>query len=225
MTPHKRTAVLFDLDGTLLDTARDFHCIINRMLEQQGAQPISYESLRTQVSNGARAMVRHAFQIEQKHPEFAKLHQQFLDDYAETQYAQSQTFNGISELIAWLESQNTPWGIVTNKPERFTLPLLQQLNMAQCQSVICPDQVSQTKPDPEGLLLACHQLDCRPEDSIYIGDHIRDIEAGRAAGMLTISAAWGYLNEGESCSDWGSDHICETPEELRPLLHSILQAR
>ncbi len=220
----KRTAVLFDLDGTLLDTARDFHCIINRMLEKRGAPPISYSSLRSQVSNGARAMVRHAFQIEQDHPEFATLHQQFLDDYADTEYVQSQTFNGISELIAWLESQNTPWGIVTNKPERFTHPLLIQLGMGQCQSVICPEQVAHTKPDPEGLLLACQQLDCHPEDSIYIGDHIRDIEAGRAAGMRTISAAWGYLNEGECCADWGGDHICETPEDLRPLLHSILQA-
>ncbi|WP_417534587.1 HAD family hydrolase [Marinobacterium stanieri] len=219
-----QSAILFDLDGTLLDTARDFHGIINRMLAQHGRPSISYDSLRTQVSNGARAMVRHAFELNQDHPEFAALHQQLLDDYAGTDYPDSRAFSGIEELVDWLENSKHPWGIVTNKPERFTRPLLQQVGLGQCQCIICPEQVKQTKPDPEGLVLACEILGSRPEDSIYVGDHIRDIEAGRAAGMKTVAAAWGYLNEGESCSDWDADYICAQAEDLRPLLHSILQA-
>lgn len=219
-----QTAVLFDLDGTLLDTAHDFHRIINRMLLQQGHPEVSYESLRTQVSNGARAMVCHAFNIDTDHPAFEGLRQQLLDEYASSDYASSRTFDGMTELLAWMDRQHLPWGIVTNKPERFTRPLLEQIGMDHCPCVICPEQVSNCKPDPEGLLLACRMLGADPAQSIYVGDHIRDIQAGRGAGMQTVAAGWGYLNEGEACSDWDSDHICPQPEALRPLLHSILHA-
>ncbi|MBP0048480.1 HAD-IA family hydrolase [Marinobacterium sp. AK62] len=217
-----RSAILFDLDGTLLDTARDFHGIINRMLQQAGQPAISYDSLRTQVSNGARAMVCHAFNIGMDTPGFSELHQQLLDEYAGTHYPESRAFEGMNALLDWLDSHQHPWGIVTNKPERFTRPLLQQVGWGHCPCIICPEQVQQTKPDPEGLLLACRQLGAEPAKSIYVGDHVRDIEAGRAAGMITVAAAWGYLNEGERCDDWHSDHICEHPEALHPLLQSLL---
>lgn len=219
-----QTAILFDLDGTLLDTAHDFHRIVNRMLHQKGLPEISYDSLRTQVSNGARAMVCHAFNIDMDHPEFEELRQQLLDDYADSQYSHSRTFAGVTELLQWMEQQQLPWGIVTNKPERFTAPLLAKIGMGHCPCVICPEQVSNCKPDPEGLLLACSILGSDPARSIYVGDHLRDIQAGQAAGMQTIAAGWGYLNEGEACSEWKSDHICQHPEALRPLLHSILSA-
>lgn len=218
-------AVLFDLDGTLLDTALDFHRVISRMLDQAGQPQITYEALRSQVSNGARAMVCHAFGITTDDTEFNRLHQQLLDDYAEQLLVDSTLFPGMTELLAWLEQTHTPWGIVTNKPQRFTLPLLTALGLNRtCGSIICPEDVSSAKPDPEGLLIACHQLGAIPEHSYYVGDHARDIEAGRAAGMQTIAAGWGYLNSGETPEQWHSNHISHRSTELQPLLHSLLQA-
>ncbi len=218
-------AILFDLDGTLLDTAQDFHRVINRMLAEAGREEIGYESLRTQVSNGARAMVCHAFALNTDAEEFPRLHQQLLDYYAEQLLISSSLFPGMTELLEWLEQRDIHWGIVTNKPQRFTLPLLKALNLDErCGSVICPENVSNAKPDPEGLLLACRQLGVAPEHSIYVGDHLRDIEAGRAANMCTIAAGWGYLNPGETPGDWHSDHISQRSTDLQPLLHSLLQA-
>ncbi|MBA4502504.1 HAD family hydrolase [Marinobacterium marinum] len=217
------TAVLFDLDGTLLDTARDFHLIINRMLTEAGRPAIEYDSLRSQVSNGARAMVSHAFGISPDADLFPDLHQQLLDYYAEQLLVSSSLFPGMPELLDWLERHNIPWGIVTNKPERFTRPLLKALNLEhRCGSIICPENVSKTKPDPEGLLLACRQLNATPEQSLYIGDHVRDIEAGRAARMQTVAAGWGYLNPGETAEQWHSDYISHDSTDLQPLLHSIM---
>ncbi|GAA0702791.1 HAD-IA family hydrolase [Marinobacterium maritimum] len=218
-------AVLFDLDGTLLDTARDFHRVINRMLAEAGQAAIDYESLRTQVSNGARAMVCHAFELDTEDADFPRLHQQLLDYYAEQLLVSSSLFPGMTELLEWLEQQDIQWGIVTNKPQRFTLPLLKALELDQrCGSVICPEDVNHAKPDPEGLLLACRQLGVTPEHSLYVGDHVRDIEAGRAARMRTIAAGWGYLNPGETPEEWHSDHISQRSTDLQPLLHSLLQA-
>ncbi|PSL15434.1 phosphoglycolate phosphatase [Marinobacterium halophilum] len=217
-------AVLFDLDGTLLDTAQDFHRVINRMLAEAERPAIDYDSLRSQVSNGARAMVSHAFALSPEADDFPRLHQQLLDDYAEQLLISSSLFPGMTELLRWLEETRTPWGVVTNKPKRFTLPLLAALNLDHCGSIICPEDVSTAKPDPEGLLLACQQLGVAPERSIYVGDHLRDIEAGRAANMCTVAAGWGYLNTGETPEQWHSDHISHQSTDLQPLLHSLLQA-
>lgn len=217
-------AVLFDLDGTLLDSARDFHRIINRMLLEHGRSTITLESLRTQVSNGARAMVTHAFQLQPNDSTFTTLHQKLLDYYGEDTCQESRLFDDIESLLDWLESRNVRWGIVTNKPQRFTLTLLDSLNLNnRCASLICPEHVKASKPDPEGLLLACEQLNADPAHSVYVGDHLRDIEAGRAAGMITVAAAWGYLNEGERAEDWNSHYISYQPSELQTLLHALLQ--
>lgn len=216
-------AVLFDLDGTLLDSARDFHRIINRMLAEQGRAPIEFESLRTQVSNGARAMVSHAFELEPDAADFPRLHQQLLDYYGQDTCRESRLFDHVEPLLGWLEQKGIPWGIVTNKPRRFTLTLLENLQLGKrCASLICPEDVQASKPDPEGLLLACARLGAEPTRSIYVGDHRRDIEAGQAAGMITIAAAWGYLNPGECAEDWCSDHVSEHPSALQPLLNSLL---
>lgn len=218
-------AVLFDLDGTLLDTAQDFHRVVNRMLAEAGRPAINYDSLRTQVSNGARAMVCHAFSLTTEDEAFPRLHQQLLDYYAEQLLVSSSLFPGMHELLSWLEEQEIQWGIVTNKPQRFTLPLLEALGLNnRCGSVVCPEDVSRAKPDPEGLLLACRQLGVKPEQTLYVGDHLRDIEAGRAARMKTVAAGWGYLNPGETPEQWHSDHISHGSTDLQPLLHSLLQA-
>ncbi|GAA0790608.1 HAD family hydrolase [Marinobacterium sediminicola] len=218
-------AVLFDLDGTLLDTAQDFHRVVNRMLTEAGRPEIGYDSLRTQVSNGARAMVCHAFKLESDAEDFPRLHQQLLDYYAEQLIISSSLFPGMLELLDWLDHNGIHWGIVTNKPKRFTQPLLKTLDLdTRCGSIICPEDVSRAKPDPEGLLLACHQLGVAPEHSVYVGDHVRDIEAGRAANMCTIAAGWGYLNSGETPEEWCSDHISHRSTDLQPLLHSIMKA-
>ena len=216
-------AVLFDLDGTLLDSARDFHRIINRMLAEHGRAPISFEDLRTQVSNGARAMVRHAFGLEPDTEDFPRLHQQLLDYYGEDTGRESRLFDHMEPLLSWLERSRIQWGIVTNKPQRFTLTLLDQLQLSErCACLICPEDVQVSKPDPEGLLLACARLGAEPSRSIYVGDHLRDIEAGQAAGMITVAAAWGYLNPGEQAEDWNSHYISDQPSTLQPLLNSLL---
>jgi phosphoglycolate phosphatase len=216
-------AVLFDLDGTLLDSARDFHRIINRMLNEAGREPIEFSELRTQVSNGARAMVMHAFKLEQDADAFPALHQQLLDYYGTDTCQDSRLFDEIEPLLAWLEQRGVRWGIVTNKPQRFTLTLLDSLNLTErCASLVCPEDVNASKPDPEGLWLACQQLEVDPARCIYVGDHRRDIEAGHAAGMITVAAAWGYLNAGEQAEEWNSHYISHQPSELQPLLNSLL---
>ena len=216
-------AVLFDLDGTLLDSAHDFHRIINRMLAEAGRAPIAFTDLRSQVSNGARAMVMHAFKLEQDDKRFPALHQQLLDYYESEPCSNSRLFDNIAPLLDWLEQQCIPWGVVTNKPKRFTCTLMDSLKLTdRCASLICPEDVSVSKPDPEGLWLACRQISADPARSIYVGDHKRDIDAGLAAGMITIAAAWGYLNPDEQAEDWCSHFISHQPSELQPLLHSLL---
>ncbi|MET3998290.1 phosphoglycolate phosphatase [Marinobacterium sp. MBR-109] len=216
-------AVLFDLDGTLLDSARDFHRIVNRMLAEAGREPMEFNDLRTQVSNGARAMVMHAFKLEQDVDAFPALHRQLLDYYGADTCQHSQLFDDIEPLLTWLEQKGIRWGIVTNKPQRFTLTLLDKLGLTErCASLVCPEDVRASKPDPEGLWLACEQLGADPARCIYVGDHRRDIEAGHAAGMITIAAAWGYLNANEQAEDWNSHYISHQPSELQPLLNSLL---
>jgi 2-phosphoglycolate phosphatase len=199
----KPEAVLFDLDGTLLDTAPDFHWVINQLLAEHHLPEQPYAELRKHVSNGANAMLKAAFNVTDEHANLPRLHQQMLDLYAQHVATDSQLFPGIANLLKALDANQIPWGIVTNKPERFTTPILAELQLTQrSASVICPDHVSQIKPDPEALLLACHQIKAAPQNCIYIGDHKRDIEAGNRAKMFTIGALYGYINESDNPADW-----------------------
>lgn len=208
-------AVLFDLDGTLLDTAPDFFRILNQMRAEQQLASIDYEPIRQQVSNGAAAMVRTAFQIDNDHSKFGKLQQSLLDRYQLSPAQDSTLFSGTPELLDWLEQQQIPWGIVTNKPERFCIPILEALQLQQrCAVLICPDHTEHRKPHPEGLLKACNKLDIKPQHCLYVGDHRRDIEAGINANMTTVAALYGYIDQQDPPSQWQADLQAQSPSEL-----------
>lgn len=226
MTQSLPAAVLFDLDGTLLDTAPDFHHVINQLLAEHQRQPVSYDYLRRYVSNGARAMVAAAFDLDAQHPDFAALHSRMLALYLAHLDVDTQPFPGIVELLRWLGENNIPWGVVTNKPECYTLPVMKGINLQpEAACIICPDHVTHTKPHPEALYLACEQLNAPAHQCVYIGDHCRDIEAGQRAGMLTIAATYGYIDDQEDISHWNSDHSVAHASEIKPLLTSLYQLR
>ncbi|NVK39942.1 MAG: HAD-IA family hydrolase [Oceanospirillaceae bacterium] len=215
-------AVLFDLDGTLLDTAPDFIWVINRLLQEEARPSIDFSTLREQVSNGANAMIRTAFCIDESDREFAGLRQRFLDIYGDHLAIETRAFEGIDELLDWLDERHIPWGVVTNKPELYTRGLLRALELdRRAGSIVCPEQVRERKPHPESLWLACREIGCRPEHSLYIGDHVRDIEAGRNAGMTTVAARYGYIAPGENPDDWRADHGVDDAAAIKALLQSL----
>ncbi|HVL02736.1 MAG TPA: HAD-IA family hydrolase, partial [Dongiaceae bacterium] len=182
-----------------------------------------YAQIRGQVSNGARALVKLGFNITEESDRFNDRLDMLLKLYEKELAQESRLFPGLNETLKMLEDHDIPWGVVTNKPSRYTIPLLKGLKLDQrCAAAVCPDHVDNKKPHPEPLLTACEWLSVDPRQTIYVGDHIRDIEAGRAAGNSTIAAAWGYLNPDEDISSWEADFILHTPQELHHLLATKL---
>ncbi|MES3006176.1 MAG: HAD-IA family hydrolase [Pseudomonadota bacterium] len=208
-SPFAITSMLFDLDGTLVDTAADFAAVLDEMTMAAGIAPVSAAAVHQTVSNGARALVELAFGINESDPRFKDLHAKLLALYGERiPQTRSTLYPGMDQLLSNLEKHSIPWGVVTNKPEQFSTPLLRSLGLLErCQTLICPEHVTFTKPHPEPLLLACRQLGCEPSASVYVGDHPRDISAGQQAGMYTIAAAYGYLPASPPVADWGADMI------------------
>jgi phosphoglycolate phosphatase len=226
MNPVTLTAVLFDLDGTVLDTAKDFLWVLNKQLALHQRPSVSYEQLRGVVSHGARAMVSLGFGIEQNATGFESLRQQFLDLYQQHLCEHSVLFDGMQEVLDWCTRENLPMAIVTNKPSTFTLPLLAKLSLSQYfASVVCPDDVKHAKPSPEPLLLAAKQLQVSANNCLYIGDHLRDIEAGRAANMLTMACRYGYIEANDSADNWGADVVIDHPQEIIQFCQAITQQR
>lgn len=227
-TPPK--AVLFDLDGTLIDTAPDFIRIIGQMCRKYERTPPSDAQIREQVSAGARAMVRLVLdgQLAEDDPTLLHYRQEFLDLYEADICVDSRLFAGLDELLKTLEARSIPWGIVTNKPRYLAEALLQKLHLSErCAVLVCPEDVAHTKPDPEPMFLALKRLNERqntplsPQDCVYVGDHIRDIEAGRRAGMVTVVAAYGYIPpEDKDLSIWGADVIVQDVAALRDFLNA-----
>lgn len=221
-------AVLFDLDGTLIDTAPDFIRIIRVMCAKHNHPCPTDTAIREQVSAGARAMVRLMFSDElasvaDTDEQLLAYRQEFLDLYEQDICVDSRLFDGLDELLHTLENKGIAWGIVTNKPRYLAENLLDKLDLAKrCAVLVCPDDVKNTKPDPEPMFLACNQLDIDPKRAIYIGDHVRDIEAGRSAGMTTVVAGFGYIVPDENPQDWGADVLVETPQELSKWLMQII---
>ena len=215
----KLKAILFDLDGTLLDTAPDFiHCV-NRLREQLGKPLLAEAAIRAQVSNGARAMSRLAGDLAEGDPAVEALNGQLLALYQEVLGQNSRLFSGIGSSLRWAAEQGLAWGIITNKPSHFTLQLLEKLALpTPPATVVCPDHVSRSKPDPVPMLLACQQCGCGPDEGIYFGDHARDIEAGRAAGMLTVACEWGYMDPSEDINHWNADFRLRSADEIPALL-------
>lgn len=219
-------AVLFDLDGTLIDTAADFIRIIQNMCREENREVVDAALIRTQVSEGARAMVQLVYpELEVTDPIFLAHRQRFLDIYGADIAVDTDLFDGMYPLLESLEAENIPWGIVTNKPRWLSEALLNALNLTQrCAVLVCPEDVKQTKPDPEPMYLAANLIDIAAEDCIYVGDHPRDIDAGRHANMYTILAAYGYLplQHKDDLTAWRADCIVNTVEELHQAIHQII---
>lgn len=226
MMSHNPKAVLFDLDGTLIDTAPDFIRIIKLLATKHALTVPSDSTIREQVSAGARAMVKLLFglDIPDDDPTLLAYRQAFLDAYEMDICVDSQVFDGLDELLAFLETHHIAWGIATNKPRYLSEQLLEKLALSdRCSVLICPDDVKNAKPDPESLLLACQKLSISPNECIYIGDHQRDIIAGNAANMTTIIAEYGYLsqNDKNNLDNWRADFIAKTPSELTQLIKTL----
>lgn len=208
--------VLFDLDGTLLDTERDFTQILNNQLSSYDLPPVSPASVRNTVSSGARALIMLGYQIDEQHEQFAAYLEELLERYMiRIPQTESVLFPGIINLLGALDNENHPWGIVTNKPSRFALPLIEKFPSLQKSAVvICSDHLSNSKPDPEGILLACEQMQCDPNDVLYIGDHPKDVQAARSAGAVSIGVRWGYIPEDEPIETWHADIVINHPDEI-----------
>lgn len=222
-------AVLFDLDGTLIDTAADFIRIIQDMCRDKQCDVVAADLIRTQVSEGARAMVKLVYpELDVEDPVFLAHRQRFLDVYGDDIAVETDLFDGMYPLLEALESQNIPWGIVTNKPRWLSEALLKALNLTErCAVLVCPEDVSKTKPDPEPMYLAAKQIQIQPEDCIYVGDHPRDIDAGRHAHMYTILAAYGYLplQHKDDLTAWQADCIVNTVAELQQVIHQLVMPK
>jgi phosphoglycolate phosphatase len=210
-------AVLFDLDGTLIDTAPDMVAVLADLQREEGVQPTPYELARSHVSNGSAGLVSLAFpNAEAAYLERLRL--RYLDLYEKRVCVDSVIFAGLEELLDALDAGQRPWGIVTNKPMRMTDPLLRSLGLANRSAcAISGDTLPQRKPDPAPLILASERTGVIPSRSIYVGDAARDIEAGQAAGMHTVAAAYGYINDDDPRS-WGADHIVSNTAELTTYL-------
>ncbi len=219
-------AVLFDLDGTLIDTAADFIRIIQDMCRDKQCEIVAADLIRTQVSEGARAMVKLVYpELDVDDPVFLTHRQRFLDVYGEDIAVETDLFEGMYPLLKQLESLDIPWGIVTNKPRWLSESLLKALNLTErCSVLVCPEDVSNTKPDPEPMYLAAKQIDVKPEDCIYVGDHPRDIHAGRNAHMYTILAGYGYLplQHKDDLTAWQADCIVNSVAELHQVINQLV---
>jgi len=212
-------AVLFDMDGTLLDTAPDFIAVAQAMRMARGLDRVPDQQVRDVVSGGARAMVLSAFDVDPLSDEFEILRLEFLERYQGHCAVESKLYEGMAELLSEIEQADLIWGVVTNKPVRFAEPIMQQLGLASRSAVlVCPDHVSQSKPDPEPMLLACSQLDLDPATVLFVGDDLRDIESGRAAGSRTAAVRYGYIHPDDDPDTWGADVVVNHPLELRQFL-------
>lgn len=214
-------AVLFDLDGTLVDTAPDLAAALNQLLTATGKSTLPYPLIREQASNGANALVELGFGLKVGAPGQAELRQRLLDNYQAEIAANSQLFAGLDELINELDLSAFPWGIVTNKPRLYTDLLLEKLALST-QVVVCPEDLGVSKPDPAPLLLAAQQLGIAAADCLYVGDHQRDILAGNRAGMRTLVAGFGYVSPGEDPHSWGADFIAKSVTEHNTLVRQLI---
>ncbi|MFT3792113.1 MAG: phosphoglycolate phosphatase [Rudaea sp.] len=210
-------AIFFDLDGTLIDSAPDLIDAMRRLRAELGEPIIAMDKVGAVVSKGGRAMLRAGFPgIDEARVE--TLLPRYLDLYAERIAAHTRTFDGIDALLAQLDARALAWGIVTNKPEGLARSVVAELGLVVCSTALVGgDTLATRKPDPEPLLHAARLANVDAARSVYVGDDARDIEAGRAAGMRTVAAGWGYL-DGENPHDWGADIVIAHPRELLPAL-------
>jgi len=217
VSPYK--GIFFDLDGTIADTAPDLVAAANQLLIARNLAPKPYEVLRPCASAGARGLIGGAFGIDPDHPDFITLRDEFFTNYEKALLVNSVLFEGIDHLLNQLDSASLPWGIVTNKSERFTNPLTDLMGLRQrAVSTVSGDTTPYSKPHPEPILHAARVANIDPSSSVYVGDDIRDIVAGKAAGMKTIAAAYGYCGCEEPPEAWGADYLVRHPKELLAII-------
>jgi len=211
---HAPTHVLFDLDGTLADTAPDLQHALNLVLAEQGRAPLPLGLVRPAASHGAMAMLRLAWP-DAGEEALLPLRNRFIDRYRANLNLQTTLFPGTLNLLAGLEARGIVWGIVTNKLADLTEPLLQDLGLLQrAACVVSGDTTAHAKPHPAPLLHACEILGCDPADAIYVGDSLKDVEAARRAGMRVVVAGYGYMDGADAATQWAPDHVIDEPTEL-----------
>lgn len=208
-------AVLFDLDGTLADTAPDLGGALNQLLREQGREPLPMDRLRPHVSSGARGMIGIGLGITPVDPTYFDLQQRFLAIYQDGLCVGTRLFAGMAEHLEQLEVRGIPWGIVTNKSQRFAIPLMEGLGLRQrCACIVCGDSSQRSKPHAHPMQLASAVIGIAAKACIYVGDDERDVISGRAVGMTTIVAAWGYLGNDNPPASWGADAIAASPQDI-----------
>ncbi|MFW6021013.1 MAG: HAD-IA family hydrolase [Guyparkeria sp.] len=210
-------AILFDLDGTLLDTAPDMAAALNRVRTEQGLESMPFEAIRPHVSNGARGLLGIGLGITPDDEDYAALRDRFLALYAKDLAVHTCLFPGLEALVDSLDRREMPWGVVTNKPGNLTRRLLEALAIEPT-VVVCGDDLARAKPHPDPLLFAAGKLRLPPQTIWYIGDHERDVIAGNAAHMPTIAGRWGYLDGERPIESWGATLVIDRPEDIAGLL-------
>lgn len=211
----RRQAVLFDLDGTLIDSAPDLAGTANDLRQEHGLLPLPFASLRPMVGAGARGMLGVSFGVKPGDAEFEALRDAFLSRYAQRMLLQTAVFHDMQPVLHSLERAGVRWGVVTNKAARFTEPIVDGLGLrSRLAALVCGDTTPHSKPHPAPLLEAARQLGVDASACVYVGDDARDVVAGRAAGMATLAAQWGYLGDGADVHDWGADAVLSVPSEL-----------
>jgi 2-phosphoglycolate phosphatase len=214
-TPVNIRAVLFDLDGTLVDTAPDLGYALNLQRALHGLPALTADLIRPQASHGARGLLGIGFDLHPDDVAFPRMREEFLHLYSENICRHSQIFPGVAELLAELEARRLPWGVVTNKPARFTEPLLSVLDLSKRAScIVSGDTCAHAKPHPAPMFEAASRCDTDPARCLYIGDAARDIEAANAAHMTALAAAWGYLGSSDTPEAWGAHAVIAHPLDI-----------
>jgi 2-phosphoglycolate phosphatase len=213
--PDPIRAVLFDLDGTLADTAPDLGYALNEQRREHGLPPLSLDTIRPYASHGTRGLLAIGFNLTPQDPTFPAMRDEYLKLYADNLCRHTRLFPGMPEVLAELENRGMLWGVVTNKPARFTVPLMEQLALSQrAACIVSGDSTANSKPHPEPLLHACAQIDLPCGQCLYIGDAQRDVEAALAADMRVLIAAYGYIGADDRPETWQAHGIIATPQEI-----------
>jgi phosphoglycolate phosphatase len=215
----KPKAVLFDLDGTLIDSAPDLAAAADKMRTDRGLPSLEYALYRPMAGSGARGMLHVAFGMPEAHADYEDFKNEFLNNYQQAMTLKTTVFSGVTDMLSALQAMGLRWGVVTNKSQRFTIPLSQQMDLFKTAgAVVSGDTTPHAKPHPAPLLEAARLLGLPPQDCWYVGDDERDIVAGKAAGMVTVAANYGYLGVETEVLQWGADFVIHHPDELADLL-------